>query len=320
MAASMEVSKENGAGAPPPPEPPPPPPPVGAASGAVGPPDDKCEEAEALEEPAMASGPAAAQAVDEGEHHYEDDEADSSEEVVMTRPTPSVPLEPPPAPPSRSPGGLALSQLPDHLSKMGSMACDPDDDDVELAASSPLVSLGVDPEEPDRPGLSGKLPAEAGDKTSSPEGALPSDPTSDTGDQDPSARARDLISRELLDELSHEPDDWNEGRNAPTPPQAGWETPSEPNTPRENAPTQYYHSGQNADGLMCIDQWDWKTDAPEFVPGSMKGLVSHQPHAEPQQVVNAGFQSGWAIQPPAAGRGRFAGAFSNNDTDRKSVV
>lgn len=28
-----------------------------------------------------------------------------------------------------------------------------------------------------------------------------------------------------------------------------------------------------AEGLMCIDQWDWKTDAPEFVPVSMAALM-----------------------------------------------
>jgi len=131
---------------------------------------------------------------------------------------------------------------------------------------------------------------------------------SDPGDADTGQRARDLISRELLDELSHEPDDWNDGRSpAPLPGHAGFETPSEPGTPSPRdheacgtAPhhflgTGHYGSGQQGgahmgnnamgmgmEGLMCIDQWDWKTDAPEFVPGSMKSpaleaAVPHRP-------------------------------------------
>jgi hypothetical protein len=131
-----------------------------------------------------------------------------------------------------------------------------------------------------------------------------SDPTLDQGDHDPSSRARDLISRDLLDELSHEPDDWNVEacRNPPTPPIGGFETPSEPGTPREAPQPQYYqttapsqnHHNHQHDGLMSIDQWDWKTDAPEFVPGSMKGLLGHTD----VQVVGAAYQQqgAWTMQ------------------------
>jgi hypothetical protein len=75
-----------------------------------------------------------------------------------------------------------------------------------------------------------------------------------------------------------EADEWDEDA-ALAQPQAGFETPSEPGTPGHSprggqcASGAYYQpttvastGGDWGQGLTCVDQWDWKTDAPEFVP------------------------------------------------------
>mmetsp|Transcript_14448 Transcript_14448/g.31673 ORF Transcript_14448/g.31673 Transcript_14448/m.31673 type:complete len:1036 (-) Transcript_14448:79-3186(-) len=110
---------------------------------------------------------------------------------------------------------------------------------------------------------------------------------------DPQSGAEDLISRELLNELSHEPDTWHEDCLAHTPPAAGFETPSGPRTPspRESPHQSYAYVPLNHEGLMCIDQWDWKTDAPEFVPGNLGGPLV------PQTDTSA-----WAVPPGGGGR------------------
>lgn len=205
------------------------------------------------------------------------------------------------ASPSRGLPMLAMS----HVDQSAGMFGEPDDDDVEPVAASPLVSLGHTRDE---------------DLEADGHGG---DPTSDQGEHDPSGRARDLISRDLLDELSHEPGGWHEGRGCSTPPVGGgFDTPSEPNTPspREASQQQYYRPNQNHDGLMCIDQWDWKTDAPEFVPGSMKASwaptdaqVMGQPYAQ---------AGAWAM-PPTGSMGRGAGdgpASGSGDNARLSQM
>mmetsp|Transcript_7266 Transcript_7266/g.11700 ORF Transcript_7266/g.11700 Transcript_7266/m.11700 type:complete len:934 (+) Transcript_7266:94-2895(+) len=125
-----------------------------------------------------------------------------------------------------------------------------------------------------------------------------------TSDPDPSSRARDLISRDLLNELSHEPQNWHEGRHhASTPPLRGFDTPSDPGTPSPRGAVSQQvgcHSSHNHDGLMSIDQWDWKTDAPEFVPGSMTGLMGQ---SDTQVVGHTYAQQGaWTMQQSPATR------------------
>lgn len=146
--------------------------------------------------------------------------------------------------------------------------------------------------------------------------------------EEPVARAQDFISRELLDELSHEPDDWNEHRSAPTPPLAGFDTPSEQRTPEriETPRNRYYataHSHQqevhNREGFMCMDQWDWKTDAPEFVPGSMKAhAMVHTEHGAQQvgSTLSGAFapHNTWAMahgHGPSGGRAPLMDSGSN---------
>jgi len=133
-------------------------------------------------------------------------------------------------------------------------------------------------------------------------------------------RAQELISRELLDELSHEPEDWNEGGSAPTPPMAGFETPSEPGTPRPHAVAgietprdspycslgahKYHQEIYGGPGPMCMDPWDWKTDAPEFVPGVANG-GGFNGGSDQRQNMNASPVSGgvylaqgtWTVSP-----------------------
>lgn len=72
-------------------------------------------------------------------------------------------------------------------------------------------------------------------------------------------------------------------------------------------------------GLMCIDQWDWKTDAPEFVPGGMGALIGAAPEgqgvnaaAEAPAAGPGGCDGGWGMVPaPAAGRGPPGGSLVN---------
>lgn len=143
--------------------------------------------------------------------------------------------------------------------------------------------------------------------------------------------------------------------NPATPP-AGLDTPSEPRTPSPSGtPRQSYSytepqaaCGEAAsDGLMCLDQWDWKTDAPEFVPGSLRlGGSPPQPQSQPPQPPaqqqssgqlnaqdqwggapcmpsNAGYnQAAWPL-PPNDGRTENApGAWATtmNDTIRLNQV
>jgi len=52
----------------------------------------------------------------------------------------------------------------------------------------------------------------------------------------------------------------------------GYETPSEPGTPEpQDALAVSYWNQEDMQGQMGIEHWDWKTDAPEFVPGGIKG-------------------------------------------------
>lgn len=94
--------------------------------------------------------------------------------------------------------------------------------------------------------------------------------------------SRDLINRDLLDELSQEAQEFGEA-SSPVVTYHGYHTPSDPGSPvRELHNSKYYdrrhhhmapseaHSHEEA---VPGDQWDWKVDAAEFVPGSMKGMV-----------------------------------------------
>lgn len=91
----------------------------------------------------------------------------------------------------------------------------------------------------------------------------------------PGAHASDLVGQELLDEI--EPGDWKYAQTS----QLGYDTASDSLTPTETQNPQPFfpsavpnHDAQGlSEGLMCIDQWDWKTDAPEFVPGTVKGMM-----------------------------------------------
>eukprot|EP00929_Paragymnodinium_shiwhaense_P072591 TRINITY_DN36844_c0_g2_i1.p1 TRINITY_DN36844_c0_g2~~TRINITY_DN36844_c0_g2_i1.p1 ORF type:complete len:1180 (+),score=310.50 TRINITY_DN36844_c0_g2_i1:217-3756(+) len=95
--------------------------------------------------------------------------------------------------------------------------------------------------------------------------------------------ARGLISRDLMEEITHD---------APTPPLDGYLTPSGHGTrtpsPRQSPePTYQYldNRGHSNPGLMSVDHWDWKTDAPEFVPGRPLAVVEKpEPPPAPQQI------------------------------------
>eukprot|EP00442_Polarella_glacialis_P016966 CAMPEP_0115124902 /NCGR_PEP_ID=MMETSP0227-20121206/48651_1 /TAXON_ID=89957 /ORGANISM="Polarella glacialis, Strain CCMP 1383" /LENGTH=862 /DNA_ID=CAMNT_0002528027 /DNA_START=179 /DNA_END=2767 /DNA_ORIENTATION=- len=87
---------------------------------------------------------------------------------------------------------------------------------------------------------------------------------------------------------------------AHSPPPTGYETPSDPGTPFRDGGTQLqtFGHGQSNEAagadLMCIDRWDWKTDAPEFVPGG--GMESMMSVSQDQPVVQSGaFQNAWAM-------------------------
>jgi len=96
----------------------------------------------------------------------------------------------------------------------------------------------------------------------------------------------------------------NEPTATNTSPQqcVGIETPSEMLSPERTgspSPRGQKYSGAGgpnsmgaggcAGGIMCVDQWDWRTDAPEFVPYGMKGM-------------DFAGQGGWAVAmaPPGA--------------------
>lgn len=103
-------------------------------------------------------------------------------------------------------------------------------------------------------------------------------------------------------DLGEDPEDWNDDvRNAPTMPIGGFKTPSGSRTPSpQPSPHQHHQPYLGAaplpaplplaqhgaavvaspmpsptaaaavgSTLICSDPWDWKTDAPEFVPGRM---------------------------------------------------
>jgi len=46
------------------------------------------------------------------------------------------------------------------------------------------------------------------------------------------------------------------------------------------------------DGLLCHDPWDWKTDAPEFVPASFKGFAEGTWDVQPQLVASTAVDGG----------------------------
>merc|ERR1719410_146810 len=73
-----------------------------------------------------------------------------------------------------------------------------------------------------------------------------------------------LLSNDLLDELGGP----GGGAVATPPPNPGFGTPSEPLSPSPQQP-QAQNVGASPGSLMSIDPWDWKTDAPEFVPGGL---------------------------------------------------
>lgn len=182
--------------------------------------------------------------------------------------------------PNRGLSGLSFSHVA--VNEFASMPGEPDDDDMEHTHASPLVSLGnvrddFGNEDPKGDGVGAGL------------GLVVMESSGITTDPDPSSRARDLISRDLLNELSHE-------SHSGTPPLKGFETPSDPGTPSPRGVQQSsYQTNHNHEGLMSLDQWDWKTDAPEFVPGSMKGLMDNSVNPYTQHT-----QATWTMQPNQA--------------------
>jgi len=65
---------------------------------------------------------------------------------------------------------------------------------------------------------------------------------------------------------------------------------------------------------MCIDQWDWKTDAPEFVPGSMTSFgVAQVGHVYTGQ--NAWSASSTSVQSGGRGASSQSAVGSNNNTE-----
>eukprot|EP00930_Biecheleria_cincta_P027515 TRINITY_DN19318_c0_g1_i1.p1 TRINITY_DN19318_c0_g1~~TRINITY_DN19318_c0_g1_i1.p1 ORF type:complete len:868 (+),score=152.11 TRINITY_DN19318_c0_g1_i1:72-2606(+) len=71
--------------------------------------------------------------------------------------------------------------------------------------------------------------------------------------------------------------------STPPPASAGYRTPSEPATPSMNQVCEYMsHFGgpeTGTDALMCIEHWDWKADAPEFIPEGMVCMMGASPEA-----------------------------------------
>lgn len=196
----------------------------------------------------------------------------------------------------RSRPGLALSRPPISSATSAFDVGEEDDDDSTLASRRHVIN--ADTPSPSRSSARGTQENASPSRRSSGN-------ASDAGDRNHGSRARDLISRELLDELSHEHDEWGEGRPS-TPLAAGFETPSDTRTPSpRDAPQRTYSYGNPAevpsDGLMCMDHWDWKTDAPEFVPGSMKGIAPAHSFVDSSVVAGAFAPGAWpmgAPQPP----------------------
>lgn len=172
---------------------------------------------------------------------------------------------------------------------------------------------GADEEVVDLSALQGVVAVATGD-----ESLCETDAKVNTAEVNRGHLAQDLISRDLYDEL--EPGSWGDGRLTPALRPAGFEMSSDPQRFEVERSQEQCGSGQRPhcshalgpsgqgirgqgcsgtgsigkDGLMCIDHWDWKTDAPEFVPGGMKGVVAvgaGQPAADPCSVQ-------WAMSRP----------------------
>lgn len=192
--------------------------------------------------------------------------------------------------------GLALSRPPISSATSAFDMGEEDDEDSTLASQRHVVNADTP-----SPSLSSARDAQ---ENASP-GRRSSGNISDAGDRNHRSRARDLISRELLDELSHEHDECGEGRPS-TPLAAGFETPSDPGTlsPRD-APQRMYSYGNVIGvhmvptyGLMSMDHWDWKTDAPEFVPSSMKGIGPTHSFVDSSVVAGGCAPGAWPMSAP----------------------
>eukprot|EP00927_Polykrikos_kofoidii_P029099 TRINITY_DN25210_c0_g1_i1.p1 TRINITY_DN25210_c0_g1~~TRINITY_DN25210_c0_g1_i1.p1 ORF type:complete len:585 (-),score=109.31 TRINITY_DN25210_c0_g1_i1:123-1757(-) len=102
----------------------------------------------------------------------------------------------------------------------------------------------------------------------------------------------------------------NQELNVSTPALAGFDTPSCPGTPLPREPLEPSYTfhpeyTQAYGGMMSAEQWDWKTDVPEFVPGQ---LVTHHLAAEQQQMV-----------PPVGGYAQGTWALPTGGTTRSEV-
>lgn len=71
--------------------------------------------------------------------------------------------------------------------------------------------------------------------------------------------------------------------STPPPASAGYRTPSEPASPSMNQVCDYMsHYGypeMGTDAFMCVEQWEWKPDAPEFIPEGMSCMMGASPEA-----------------------------------------
>lgn len=106
----------------------------------------------------------------------------------------------------------------------------------------------------------------------------------------PRERVNSLVPSDLLEEIA-------EGEIHEHHMGGGYETPSEPGTPdmreRHHGGPTYWNHGED---IMHPDQWDWKTDAPEFVPGTLKMAVSEAPAFTTSWVGNEGSDGRGALQ------------------------
>lgn len=150
-------------------------------------------------------------------------------------------------------------------------------------------------------------------------------PSEQSDDDAPMCGPDGAIPRDFLQQMDDFAQQGNTHEGLPsTPPRAGFDTPSEPNTPSPRnhplAQQPQYGGGwgpqnQCGDGANFVDQWDWKTDAPEFVPGSMKGFAD--------QGMGQGFQQPWMMQAapgPPLGKGGPPNIPPGDDTARLSQL
>lgn len=182
---------------------------------------------------------------------------------------------------------------------------------------------------PEHPGMGGSLDSlDDGGTGDAGSGALTEAPpfpgsVMDSEQQGPDAEMvpqdLGLLSRDLLEEVGAEGDDWNEVHVANTPPVGGFNTPSETRSlsPRLEATPLQDGARAHTDSsevIMSIDQWDWKTDAPEFIPGPDMGGFFPGANSNAKGASSTGVGSALLTPSDAQVGGTTGGMWKNMDT------